>query len=97
MSFIWEKLRSTEAVDTKLVKQIVAILCRLRNIVLNISFVTSSLKAVKQCCLEAYLLVENERFAIQLELLVISGLVLSFLLQILFEQLCLVHSDPEVP
>lgn len=64
MSFIWEKLRSTEAVDTKVVKQIVAILCRLGNIVLNISFVTSSLKAVKLCRLEAYLLVENERFAI---------------------------------
>ena len=43
ISFIWEKLLSTEAVETGNVKPIEAIFCKLGNIVTIISFVMSSL------------------------------------------------------
>ena len=43
ISFIWEKLLSTEAVETGNVKPIEAIFCKFGNIVTSISFVMSSL------------------------------------------------------
>ena len=43
VSFNWEKLLSTEAVETGNVKPIEAIFCKLGNIVTSISFVMSSL------------------------------------------------------
>ena len=43
ISFIWEKLLSTEVGETGNVKPIEAIFCKFGNIVISISFVTSSL------------------------------------------------------
>ena len=43
ISLIWEKLLSTEAVETGNVKPIEAIFCKFGNIATRISFVTSSL------------------------------------------------------
>ena len=43
IGFIWEKLLSTEAVETGNVKPIEAIFCKFGNIVTSISFVMSSL------------------------------------------------------
>ena len=43
VSFNWEKLLSTEAVETGNVKPIAAIFCKFGNIVTSISFVISSL------------------------------------------------------
>ena len=43
ISFIWEKLLSTEAVETGNVKPIEAIFCKFGNIVTSTSFVMSSL------------------------------------------------------